>query len=110
MVIIIVVVGVAVFLLIPFIFKGESRAALVGPTLYEIDYTEVSFSICSQHVWRPIAGFDPLPHWERVESRSFAAFGGDDKNVPVDESVTRLQALEKEMLIEVYPDGTQPVC
>ena len=55
--------------------------------------------------WRPIAGFDPLPYWERVESRSFAAFGGDDKNVPVDESVTRLRALEKEMLIEVYPDG-----
>ena len=55
--------------------------------------------------WRPIAGFDPLPIWERVESRCFAAFGGDDKNVPVDESVTRLQALEKEMLIKVYPDG-----
>ncbi|HSG16709.1 MAG TPA: prolyl oligopeptidase family serine peptidase, partial [Anaerolineae bacterium] len=55
--------------------------------------------------WRPIAGFDPLPYWERVESRCFAAFGGDDQNVPVDESVTRLQALEKEILIKVYPDG-----
>ena len=55
--------------------------------------------------WRPIAGFDPLPYWESVEARCFAAFGGDDKNVPVEESVSRLQALEKEMLIKVYPDG-----
>ena len=56
--------------------------------------------------WRPIAGFDPLPYWEQVEARSFAAFGGDDKNVPVEESITRLQALEKEMLIKVYhPNG-----
>ena len=55
--------------------------------------------------WRPIAGYDPLPYWERIEAPCFAAFGGDDKNVPVEESVTRLQALEKEMLIKVYPDG-----
>ncbi len=55
--------------------------------------------------WRPIAGFDPLPYWEQVEARSFAVFGGDDKNVPVDESVTRLQGLEKEILIKIYPDG-----
>ncbi len=55
--------------------------------------------------WRPISGYDPLPYWERIEVPCFAAFGGDDKNVPVEESVTRLQALEKEMLIKVYPDG-----
>ena len=55
--------------------------------------------------WRPISGYDPLPYWERIEAPCFAAFGGDDKNVPVEESVTRLQALEKEILIKVYPDG-----
>ena len=55
--------------------------------------------------WRPLAGYDPLPYWERIDAPCFAAFGGDDKNVPVEESVARLQALEKEMLIKVYPDG-----
>ena len=55
--------------------------------------------------WQPIAGYDPLPHWEKVEAPSFAALGENDKNVPVEDSVDRFQALEKEMLIKVYPDG-----
>jgi len=55
--------------------------------------------------WQPIAGYDPLPYWEQVEAPSFAALGGGDTNVPVTESVSRFQALEKEMLIKVYPEG-----
>ena len=35
----------------------------------------------------------------------FAALGENDTNVPVEESVARFEALESEMLIEVYPDG-----
>ena len=55
--------------------------------------------------WLPIAGFDPLPYWEQVEVPCFAALGENDKNVPVEESVSRFEALKKELLIKVYPDG-----
>ena len=55
--------------------------------------------------WQNIAGFDPLPYWEQVTVPSFAALGENDKNVPVEESVNRFEALEKELLIKVYPDG-----
>lgn len=55
--------------------------------------------------WSYIAEFDPLPYWEKVKSSCFAAFGGNDKNVPVEESVKLLRSLDKEMLIKVYPDG-----
>lgn len=55
--------------------------------------------------WSYIAEFNPLPYWEKVKAPSFAALGGNDKNVPVEESVKRFQALDKEMFIKVYPDG-----
>jgi dipeptidyl aminopeptidase/acylaminoacyl peptidase len=55
--------------------------------------------------WQPIAGFDPLPYWEQVTVPALAAFGGDDINVPVEESVRRLEALDIDMLIKVYPEG-----
>ncbi len=55
--------------------------------------------------WQSIAGFDPLPYWEQVKVPSFAAFGENDTNVPVEESISRLQALDKEVIMHVYPDG-----
>ena len=55
--------------------------------------------------WLPLAGFDPLPYWEMVNVPAFAAFGGGDINVPVDESIQRLQSLEKEVVYQVYPEG-----
>ncbi len=55
--------------------------------------------------WRPIAGYDPLSHWEKIEAPCFAALGENDKNVPVEESVDRFRALEKEMLIKTCSDG-----
>jgi len=64
-----------------------------------------TYKIQQMDFWRPIAGYDPLPHWEKVEAPSFAALGENDKNVPVEESVDRFRALEKEMLIKIYPDG-----
>ena len=62
-------------------------------------------SIQRMEFWQPLAGFDPLPSWEQVGVPAFAALGQNDKNVPVDESVIRFEALEKELLIKIYPDG-----
>ena len=55
--------------------------------------------------WKPIAGFDPLPYWESVEQPVFE----NDKNVPVEESIKRLGFLEKEIRIQVYPDGSHGI-
>lgn len=55
--------------------------------------------------WLPLAGYDPLPYWEMVNVPAFAAFGGGDVNVPVEESIRRLESLEKEIDYAVYPEG-----
>lgn len=55
--------------------------------------------------WRPFAGFDPMPYWAQVSAPVFAAFGGGDKNLPVEESVRRFQTLGDNVLVRVYPDG-----
>ena len=55
--------------------------------------------------FRPIAGFDPIPYWKRVEAPVIFAFGENDPNVPVEESLEVLQANSIEARIEVYPDG-----
>ena len=48
-----------------------------------------------------------------MEAPVFAAFGGDDRNVPVEESIERLSRMKKSLIIKVYPDGrhgiTDPV-
>lgn len=56
--------------------------------------------------WGKIAGFDPLPHWRRVNVPVLAAFGDGDENVPVEESVKRLRGLNNSHIsIKVYPEG-----
>jgi len=55
--------------------------------------------------WKPLTGFDPLPYWEQVSVPAFAALGGGDINVPVEESLHRFENLEIDMLIKVYPEG-----
>ena len=56
--------------------------------------------------WKKIAGFDPLPHWRRVNVPVLAAFGEGDENVPVEESVKRLRGLNNSHIsIKVYPQG-----
>ena len=37
--------------------------------------------------FRPVAGFDPIPYWKRVDAPMFIAFGENDENVPVEESI-----------------------
>lgn len=62
-------------------------------------------NIQSMDFWLPLTGYNPLPYWEQVEVPAFAAFGGGDFNVPVTESIERLESLEKVVRYEVYPEG-----
>jgi dipeptidyl aminopeptidase/acylaminoacyl peptidase len=54
---------------------------------------------------RAYADFDPMPYWRRVGVPKFIAFGGDDSNVPVEESLEALRQSGIDGLIKVYPDG-----
>jgi hypothetical protein len=55
--------------------------------------------------FRPISGFDPIPYWRQVSATKFFAFGGNDLNVPVDDSIEVLRANAIDGLVKVYPDG-----
>jgi pimeloyl-ACP methyl ester carboxylesterase len=55
--------------------------------------------------FRPISGFDPIPYWKRVEAPIFIAFGENDPNVPVEESLNVLRSNSITARVEVYPDG-----
>ena len=51
-------------------------------------------------------GFDPIPYWKAVQVPVFFAFGGDDKNVPVEASIERLRENDLgHFEIKTYPDG-----
>jgi len=55
--------------------------------------------------FQPISGFDPIPYWKNVHAPVFFAFGENDPNVPVEESLEVLRANSIAARIEVYPDG-----
>jgi dienelactone hydrolase len=61
--------------------------------------------IKQREFWSYIAEFDPIPYWEQVHAPSFVAFGENDPNVPVEESIKRLQNLDNGMHIKVDPEG-----
>ncbi len=54
---------------------------------------------------KPYASYDPIPYWKMVDAPVFFAFGENDENVPVDESVKVLKENLNVDLIKVYPDG-----
>lgn len=55
---------------------------------------------------KALVGFDPIPYWNRVSAPVFMAFGGDDKNVPVEKCIERLNAYKlNHFLVKVYPRG-----
>jgi uncharacterized protein len=54
----------------------------------------------------PMTGFDPIPYWKKAQVPVLFAFGGNDKNVPVDASVNRLKENDlNHFKIKVYPKG-----
>ena len=76
-----------------YMFLAKLIAPLTTKNIQQMDF------------WLPLAGYDPLPYWEMVDVPTFAAFGGGDVNLPVEESIQRLQSLGKEIKYEVYPEG-----
>jgi pimeloyl-ACP methyl ester carboxylesterase len=76
-----------------YLFLAKLIAPLTTKNIQQMDF------------WLPLAGFDPLPYWEVVGVPAFAAFGGGDINLPVAESIQRLESLEKEIRYEEYPEG-----
>jgi len=56
--------------------------------------------------WKVIGGFDPIPYWRKVTVPTFMAFGEGDQNVPVRQSIARMQALHNpNIVVRVYPKG-----
>lgn len=51
-------------------------------------------------------GFDPIPYWKKITVPSFLAFGENDKNVPVQDSLKRLKENKLNQFdVKVYPKG-----
>ncbi len=69
--------------------------------------------IRNREFWSYIGEFDPIPYWQEVSVPAFAAFGENDSNVPVEESVLRLAEVDRKITVKVYPSGghtiTDPV-
>jgi dipeptidyl aminopeptidase/acylaminoacyl peptidase len=66
----------------------------------------VVHNIKKSQLWSKIGGFDPISYWQKVNVPAFMAFGENDKNVPVEASLRRIQALNKSNItLKVYPEG-----
>jgi len=55
--------------------------------------------------FQPMSGFDPIPYWKRVNAPKFFAFGENDSNVSVQDSVEVLQANAIGGLMKICPNG-----
>lgn len=57
-----------------------------------------------------LLGFDPIPYWEKVQAPVFIAYGSNDTNCPVEESIERLKKSGLDHFqIRVYPNGGHPI-
>ncbi len=63
-------------------------------------------SIKESEYFNPIAGFDPIPYWKKINVPVFFAYGGNDKNVPVEACIHRLEENNlNDFKIKTYPQG-----
>ncbi|MCK4466329.1 MAG: alpha/beta fold hydrolase [Bacteroidales bacterium] len=54
----------------------------------------------------PFVGFDPIPYWEEVKIPVFVAYGENDTNCPVEESLNRMIKYKLDHFqTKVYTDG-----
>ena len=54
----------------------------------------------------PFAGFDPIPYWKSVSVPVFIAYGENDTNCPVEESIKRMDEEGLDYyIVKVYPGG-----
>lgn len=63
----------------------------------------------SEYIAKYILGFDPVLYWKKVGAPVFVAYGENDPNVPVEESISIFQGLKDyydlDITIEIYPEG-----
>jgi len=62
------------------------------------------------HRWKDIKNFDPTPLWETLPVSALLVFGEDDQNVPVSDSLQRLETSIKrtgrqDFLVKVFRDS-----
>lgn len=62
-------------------------------------------SLKNKESLKNLMGFNPIPYWRQVDVPVFFAFGENDKNVPVEASIERLNEINLDYLVKVYPDG-----
>ena len=63
-------------------------------------------NIKKRDYFNSIAGFDPIPYWKQIDVPVFFAFGGNDKNVPVEACIDRLKDSNlTDFKIKTYPQG-----
>jgi len=55
--------------------------------------------------FQSISGFDPIPYWKNVYASKLFAFGENDTNVPVDDSLNALRGNFIDGVVKVYPGG-----
>lgn len=65
-----------------------------------------SNQIKKREYFLPFVGFDPIPYWNRIDVPVFIGYGENDKNVPVDACLKRLQDNGLDHFkIKTYPHG-----
>lgn len=65
-----------------------------------------SSNLMKKKFFTPIAGFDPIPYWKKVDVPVFFTLGGNDKNIPIEKSIKRLNENNLENIkVQVYKDG-----
>jgi len=60
--------------------------------------------------WKRTNEFDPLPYWKELRIPALVVYGEDDPNVPVAESVDRLEqtiaaSATPAITVQTYPDS-----
>ena len=65
-----------------------------------------SNQIKKREYFLPFVGFDPIPYWKRIDVPVFIGYGENDKNVPIDACLKRLQDNGLDHFkIKTYPQG-----
>lgn len=52
-------------------------------------------NVSQREFWDAIGNFDPLPYWQSLTIPALALFGGDDTNVPAEQSAELLRGLNR---------------
>jgi dipeptidyl aminopeptidase/acylaminoacyl peptidase len=74
--------------------KQDLREKGLPKTLSRISFPLAEFFLRKRwHRWSDVKDFDPIPLWERLPVPALLVFGERDQNVPVQESLRRLEGV-----------------